>query len=285
MTSTNIRRAQFDCAIPAVVINHLAVIDPAVVSESHRWSEGHRGEVVDDEAMTAADLSAFVTQALVVGAHAIGSAGGIQDTFNLEGLVNDVGARTAAASAKAATATGDVVVKAAAALEQASTEARRAITDAGLTARKSFSDNVDGAKKALTDEINRLLGGENPELLGRITPMLETFSTNLNERVAKQTTELIENAARQFDPADPTSPMAKHNVELKERQASLTATLQQNHRALEAKVEELTTAVKVARAADNAATRIARLTPLKGETYAQGIHRVMGEIATGLGDE
>ena len=283
--STNARGAQFDGAISAIVINRLTVTDPAVVAESHRWAGGQRGEVVGDDAMADADLSAYVSQALAVGAHAIGSAGGIQDTFNLEGLVNDVGTRTAAAAAAAAATTGDVVVKAAAALERASTEARKAITDAGMVARKSFSDNVDGAKKALADEINRLLGGENPELLDRITPLLATFSTNLNDRVGRQTTELIANAARQFDPSDPTSPMAKHNAGLKEQQTLLTMTLQQNHRALEAKVEELTTAMKVARAADDAAARTARLTPLKGETYAQGIHRVMREIATGLGDE
>lgn len=277
--------AQYDPHTPAVVIHQLSITDPTVVAESHRWSDGHRGAVVGDAEMTGVDLSAFVTQALTVGAHAIGSAGGIQDTFNLEGLVNDVGLRTADAASKAAIATGEVVSKAAATLEKASSDARQAITEAGTTARKSFSDNVDTAKKALTDEINRLLGGENPELLGRITPILETFSRDLNDRVAKQTTELITNAARQFDPADPTSPMAKHNQELKTQQAELTSTLQENHRALEAKVDELTTAVKVARAAEEAAARTARRTPLKGETYAQQIHGVMGEIATGLADE
>ncbi len=282
MSSTNTGGAHFDRDVPAVVIRELAVTDPTVVAESHRWSDGHRGAVVGDNDMANADLSAFVTQALAIGAHAIASAGGVQDTFNLEGLVSDVGARTAEASTKAAKATGEVLIKAAAALEQASADARKAITEAGLTARKSFSDNVDGAKKALTDEINRLIGGDNPELLIRITPMLEAFSSNLNERVAKQTTELIANAARQFDPSDPTSPMAKHNVELREQQTRLTTSLQQNHQALEAKVDELTT---VARAAEQAVARTARSTTLKGEAYAQGTHRVMREIAAGLGDE
>lgn len=276
--------AQYDPRTPALVINKLSITDPTVVAESHRWTEGHRGAVVGDADMSGADLSAFVTQALTVGAHAIGSAGGIQDTFNLEGLVNDVGARTATAAAKAAVATDEVVNKAAATLTKASGDARQAITEAGDTARKSFSDNVDNAKKALTDEINRLIGGDNPELLGRITPMLETFSRDLNERVAKQTTELITNAARQFDPADPTSPMAKHNQELKNQQEALTSTLQENHRALATKVDELTTAVKVTKAAEEAAALTARRTPLKGETYAQQVHSVMGEIATGLGD-
>ncbi len=285
MNSKDTRGVHFDRDVPAVVINHLTVTDPTVVAESHRWSEGHRGSVVGDEEMADADLSAFVVQALAVGAHAIGSAGGIQDTFNLEGLVNDVGARAAEASTKAATATGEAVAKAAATLEEASTTARKAITDAGILARRSFGDNVDGAKKALTDEINRLLGGENPELLGRITPMLETFSRNLNDRVAKQTTELIANAARQFDPADPTSPMAKHNVELKQQQTALTEVLRANHQSLAAKVDELTVAVKVNKAAQEASARTARLTPLKGDTYEQSIDRVMVEIAAGLGDQ
>lgn len=279
------RGAHYDPTTPAVVINDLAVTDPSVVAESHRWSEGRRGAVVGDADMADADLSAFVTQALVVGAHAIGSAGGVQDTFSLESLVNDVGTRTTEAAAKAASSTGEVVTQAAAALEKASTDARKAITDAGTTARQSFSENVDGAKKALTDEINRVIGGESPELLGRITPMLETFSRDLNDRVAKQTTELITNAARQFDPADPASPMAKHTQELKAQQDVLTATLQQNHQALGAKVDELATALRVARAAEDATALISRRTTLKGETYAQGIHRMMQEIATGLGDE
>ncbi len=282
---TEARNAFYDPTQPAVMISSLTVTDPIVVAESHRWSAGRGGSAVPDADLTDADLSAFVTQALTVGAHAISSAGGVQDTFNLESLVNDVGARTSEAALRAASTTGDVVNKAAAALEKAATDARQAITDAGTTARTSFSNNVDSAKKTLSDEINRLLGGENPELLGRITPMLDTFSRNLNDRVAIQTTELISKAARQFDPADPTSPMAKHTLELRAQQAALTTTLLQNHQVLEAKVDELTTAVRVAKAADEAAALTARRTPLKGDTYADGIHRVMAEIATGLGDE
>ena len=75
--------------------------------------------------------------------------------------------------------------------------------------------------------------------------------------------------------------MSKHASELARQQASLTATLDTNHKALEAKVDELSTAIKVAKSA----AAIASVTTLKGETYAQGIHRVMTQLAAGLGDE
>jgi len=133
----------------------------------------------------------------------------------------------------------------------------------------------------LSDEIHRLVGGEHPELLTRLAPLLEKFGRDLDERSDKQTSALIDRVVRQFDPADPTSPMSKHASELARQQASLTATLDTNHKALEAKVDELSRAIKVAKSA----AAIASVTTLKGETYAQGIHRVMTQLAAGLGDE
>jgi len=133
----------------------------------------------------------------------------------------------------------------------------------------------------LSDEIHRLVGGEHPELLTRLAPLLEKFGRDLDERSDKQTSALIDRVVRQFDPADPTSPMSKHASELARQQASLTATLETNHRALEVKVDELSRAIKVAKSA----AAIASVTTLKGESYAQGIHRVMIQIAAGLGDE
>ena len=88
---------------------------------------------------------------------------------------------------------------------------------------------------------------------------------------------------RQFDLADPTSPMAKHNQELSRQQLSLRDALEKNHKELEAKVDELAGAVRSARAASDATA--ASITTHKGETYAQGIHRLMIDIAAGLGDE
>lgn len=113
--------------------------------------------------------------------------------------------------------------------------------------------------------------------------MLATFGRDLDDRAAQQTTALIDKVIRQFDPADPTSTMAKHNLELSRQQVGLRDTLEKNHRALEAKVDELTGALRATRAAAEATT--ASITTLKGESYAQNIHRLMAKIAAGLGDE
>ncbi len=277
--------AHYDRGVPAVVIRALAVNDPAVVAESRRWSTGQRGAAVGEEIMVGVDLSTFVAQALIVGAHAIGTAGGVQDTFNLERLVSDVGARTAASTSKAAETTTEVVNQATEAMQKASSDAKNAIAEAGRDARQSFADNVDSARKSLLEEVHRLVGGESPELAARLEPMLEKFGHDLDARVAKQTSELLAAAAKQFDSDDPTSPMAKHTRELQKQQETLSAALENNHRDLATKVEELTTAVKVTTSAKEAAATTARVTPLKGESYATGIHELMEQIAVGLGDE
>jgi len=279
------RGASYDSSGPAVVIHNLTVNNPTVCSEATRWSTGQRGPAVGADALVDVDLSAFVTQAMAVGAQAIAAAGGVQDTYNLEQLVSDVGTRTAETSAKAAAATTAVVKSASDGMQKASTDAKNAIAEAGLLARKGFGESVESARKDLREEINRLVGGENPELVARLSPLLDTFGRDMNERVAKQTSELLEKAARQFDTSDPTSPMAKHAKGLREQQDALSLTLVKNHEALTVKVDQLTTAVKVATAAADATSAIAKVTPIKGDTYAGSIHRVMQQIATGLGDE
>lgn len=277
--------AYYDRDTPAIIVRNLTVNDPAVVAESRRWSTDRRGTAVGERDMVGTNLSAFVSQALVVGAHAIRTAGGVQDTFNLERLVSDVGARTAESTSKAADTTTEVVNRATEAMQKASSEAKDAIAKAGKDARQSFADNVDSARKNLLMEVHRLVGGDNPELAARLVPMLEKFGHELDSRVTTQTSELLARAAKQFDPDDPTSPMAKHARELHKQQETLSAALERNHRDLATKVEELTTAVKVTTSAKEATSSLAKITTLKGESYATDIHEIMVQIAAGLGDE
>lgn len=273
--------AYYDRGAPAVVVRHLAVTDPAVVAESRRWSSGQRGVAVGEDGMAGVDLSTFVSQSLIIGAHAIGTAGGVQDTFNLERLVSDVGARTAESTTKAAETTTAVVNRATEAMQKAASEAKNAIAEAGQDARRSFAGTVDSARKSLMEEVHRLVGGDNPELASRLGPVLERFGHDLDTRIARGTSELLANAAKQFDPDDPTSPMAKHARELQKQQETLSVALEANHRDLTIKVDELTTAVKVTASARQTAS----ITPLKGESYATGIHQLMDQIGAGLGDE
>ncbi|MPZ67197.1 MAG: Fis family transcriptional regulator [Pseudonocardiaceae bacterium] len=279
------RGASYDRDTPAVVVHHLGVTDPAVVAESRRWSTGRRGPAVGEEGMAGVDLSGFVTQALVVGAHAIGTAGGVQDTFDLERLVTDVGARTTESTQQAVSSTTEVMNRATEAMQKAASDARKAIGETGTAARKSFADTVEGAKKTLLAEVHRLVGGDDPELAARLTPLLERFGRELDTRVTAQTRELLTAAAKQFDPADPTSPMSKHTRELHKQQETLSATLARQHTELTGKVDELATAWKVATSAKDAAATTARVTPIKGIGYEDEVHEIMTQVALGLGDE
>lgn len=79
--------------------------------------------------------------------------------------------------------------------------------------------------------------------------------------------------------------MAKHSRELHKQQETLSATLQDQHKELVGKVDELTTAWKVASSAKEAAATTAQVTPIKGTTYQDEVHETMRQIALGLGDE
>lgn len=285
-TSTTAQQAaSFDPAAPAVVIKDLTITDLSVVSESRRWSTGQRGDPVDVAGMGDADLTSFVTQALTIGSQVITAAGGAQDKFDLERLVTEVGTRTAEASSKSAEATSQSAATAVEAFSKASTEASKAISEADAAARKSYAETVAVANQSLQGELQRIFGGDSPELLEKLRPVLATFSAELDARVAKQTGELLEKAARQFDPADPTSPMAKHAAELRAQQEALSLTLVKNHETITSKVDELSTAIKVNAATRESAVRTANVTTLKGLTYADGVHAVMQGLAVGLGDE
>lgn len=140
---------------------------------------------------------------------------------------------------------------------------------------------MDSAKKELVAETRRIFGGENPELLDRLQPLLDRFGLNLETQVRTGTNELLEKAAKQFDPADPTSPMAKHTAALAQQQEKVSEQIEKNHVALAAKVDELTTALKV----QEAKTSLAKVTPIKGSSFEGQIHDLMRGIAAGLGDE
>jgi prefoldin subunit 5 len=277
--------ASYDRSQPAVLIHNLAIPDPTVVAESRRWSTGQRGAAVGAEDLAGIDLTPFVTQALVVGAHAISTAGGVQDTFNLEQLVSDVGIRTSESTEKAATATAAVVTGATEAMQKAANEAKKAIAEAGRDTGKNIADSADAVKKTLLDEVNRLVGGDNPELATRLVPIVDKFSRELENRAAKQTSELFAQATKLFDPHDPASPMSKYTRELRSQQETLRTSLEKSQGDIAAKVDELTTAVRVTASAQEAAAATAKVTPLKGDTYANAIHRLMDSIAVGLGDE
>ena len=278
-------KATYDASTPAVQITAMQVSHPAVTSEALRWSGGTRGAVVAAGAMDRADLTAYVEQALAVGAQAIAVAGGTQDTYNLEQLVQDVGTRTSESTRAASERTGEVVTEAAKAMQQASDEAKKVLSEAGEQARSAFGTSVKTAHTELREQLTGLLGGQDPELVARLRPLLQDFAGRLTRQADEHTAQLFDKATRALNPDDPTSPMAKHLVLLDRQHKALTSTVEEQHTALAGKVEELTRAVHAQKAAKDAAKATASVTTLKGFAFEDNVGRALRDIAVGLGDE
>lgn len=279
---TDQRGARLGTDRSTIVINQLTVQDKDVVREAQRWTTGQRGEVVDDpQALADADLSEFVCEAVKIGAHALSATGQSQDSRALERMIKEAGERAAATSEHAAELTERTVNDAAKTVAKAAEDAKKAIVEADQTSRKEFTESVTAAKNTLTTEVRRIFAGDSPELLEKLQPLLDKFSTELDSKSAASVTEVVTKAVKQFDPADPTSPIAKHTASLEARQQQLTELMSKNHEAITAKIDEISTALKV----QDARISLSRVTPIKGDTFENQVNTVLSAIAAGLGDD
>lgn len=277
MLETN-RHAYFDDTLTGVVIERLTVRDKDVAREAQRWTDGQRGPIVDDpDTLAGADLTAFVTEAVKIGAHALSATAQAQESRALERMMKEVGERAADTHAKAAEVTERAVKSASEAVSKAAQDATKAITDADKATRKELQDST----KAALAEVRRIFGGEHPEVMERLMPVLEKFGTDLDAKARSTFGELHAKAVKQLDPADPTSPMAKVTAELTTQQRQLTERIEQSHSSLTERMNELATALKV----QEARKAITRRTPEKGVEFEDAMTSWLSEIAAGLGDE
>jgi hypothetical protein len=92
--------AHFDIDGAAVVIEQLTIRDREVAREAQRWVSGERGPLVENlDALTSADLTNYVTEAIRIGAHALSVTGQAQEAQALERMLKDVGDKTANSTA------------------------------------------------------------------------------------------------------------------------------------------------------------------------------------------
>lgn len=274
--------AHFDEAGRSIVIEDLRLTDKDVVREAQRWTTGERGPIMDDPSkLASADVTAFATEALLLGARALTATAQTVEARALERMVAEVGDKTAEASRHAAEVTARAAKDASDVVAKVTGDARKAIVEADAATRKELTTAVQTTRQQLLEETQRLFGGESPELLARLQPVLSKFGTDLDAYVRSGTMQLLDRVARQLDPADPTSPMAKHAAVLTEQQRQLTEQIDKQHAALSATIGELTTAIKV----QDARTTLASVTPIKGGSFEARVHTLMLDIATGLGDE
>ena len=282
MTQHDGYAAHFNADASGVIIEHLDISDRDVYREAQRWITGERGPIVDDpDLLAVADLTNFVTEAMHIGAHALSATGQARDSRALDQMLKDVGDKTADSTAKAAEATRRAVKDASEVVTNAADAAKKTFSEADIRTRKELTAAIASAKIDLNSEMRKIFGGEHPEILDRLQPVLDSFAANLDKKANAGTSELLAKAAKQFDPTDPTSPMAKHAAELRASQEQLTAQLDKNHTDLANKVQELSTALKI----QGAKTSLANVTPIKGASYEGEIHILMLDIAGGLGDE
>lgn len=274
--------AHFDDEAATVVIEGVTLRDKDVVREAQRWTTGERGSIVEDLATLAdADLGEFVTKAITIGSHALSATGQAQEARVLERMITELGEKAASSTAEAATMTDRSVKAASEAVTKAAEEAQKTLREADEATRKSLSDSIALMRRETEAELKRLFGGTDPEVVDRFAPLLERFAANLDKRVAENTSELLAKAAKQFDPADPTSPMAKHTADLAKRQDALTAQLAEQHSMVAQRLDEVVTALKIA----EAKASVTKVSPIKGSTYEAEIHQVFHQVAAGLGDE
>ncbi len=273
---------RYDAEAGAVVIEALSIQDRDVVQEAQRWTTGRRGPVVDDPVQLAsAELSTFATEAVVIGVRALIATAQTTEVRAVEQMLKDVGDRTAHATSKAAELTERAVRDASETVTRVATDAAKAIAEVDQRSRQELGTAVATARTEMTTEIQRIFGGDSPELLARLQPLLEKFGNSLESQVRVATSDLLDRAARQLDPADPTSPMARHAATLAAQQDMVVRQIATSHSDLAGKVEELTTMFRM----QEARRSVARITPLKGASFEEHIHKLMEDIAAGLGDD
>lgn len=265
----------------ALEITSLRVADPTVLRECRHWSQGRRGRPVELEGLASADLTAFAVSAITIGASAMAAAAGVQQTYGIESLVAEVEERVLRSTSTAGDRTEAAAQQATVALEQASEQTKKAVVDAGQGARTAFAASVESARSELVGQIAHLFGGEEPQLVLRLQPLLASFASNLEERTLAQTTALIDRVTRQFDPADPSSPMAQQMRLLTETQAKHAFEAAQQQRGVTDKLDALSTELLASRSTKLALAH----TAAKGATYEEQTHALLAEIAAGLGDE
>lgn len=79
-----------DLREPSLVVRTMRLTDEAVVREARHWTTGRRGPAVDSVSADA-DLSVFLTEALVLGSRALAAMGQSGEARAVEAMLREVG--------------------------------------------------------------------------------------------------------------------------------------------------------------------------------------------------
>ncbi len=207
--------SHYDRSTPAVVIDALAITHPAVCTEALRWSTGARGPAVSADDLEETDL---VGSRPGDDRRRAGHLGGRQHPGHGEPRAAHPGRRHAHDPERDGGHPGHEPGRGGR-CQGGQGRLRRAAQgsrEAAEASRRSFGDSVSVASEQLKRALTELLGGDDPQLLQRVTPVLDKAATRMARLSAEQTDTMLAKLTRQFDPADPTSPFAKQVKVLEE---------------------------------------------------------------------
>lgn len=278
MSSHESTAVRLDPLARTLTISHLSITDADLVAEAARWSAGVRGDAeTDPERLAAADLEPFARKALVIGSHALSATGQSSDAQAVQRLLTEV----TDSSARVLAETRDSSREAAEAVAKATAEAKQALLEAERAQRKELTTAVLEVRTDLAGQLRALLGGEKPELLDRLQPVLDSLGGKMEAHLTASATALAEKAAKQYDPSDPTSPLARHAATITADQARSSARIEEQQRLLAEKLDVLSTRLQVQQARLTERQESTR----KGADFETLMHQVLGDLAAGLGDE
>jgi hypothetical protein len=216
---------QYSIDQQVLVIENLTVTDPDVLREASRWVTGERGEPATEHEMAVADLSAFASEALIVGSRVLAIAAQSSDTLAVQQAVKSAG-------------------------DQVDDAVRRATDQMGAATR--------AAHETVMAQVTNLVGGENPELLERLRPVLARLGTDLERQVADG--------------------IEKANAEVR-------ADSDRRHVELTALIRDVRQEVAVRVAEQSAIADVKESTTIKGFDYEAQVNLAFEQIALSLGEE
>lgn len=227
----------YDPAQGALFVGGLKTTDKAILREAARWSTGERGEPVADMAdLAGTDLTSFAREALSIGSRVLAIAAQDGDTRAVRQAVKE-----------ASDQVGDIVTRASASSEDA---VRRAV--------ETMTQATRQAHETVMTEVNRLVGGENPELAERLRPILAGVGTDLKNQAAE-------------------AMAAAHE--------SQRAEAAERHQQVLGVIGDLRREFAVRVGTDDATAAVKGVTTIKGFDYESQINDVLIALAADIGEE
>jgi hypothetical protein len=261
----------FDSRNKTIVVQSLIISDPEVIAQARLYAD----EPSDTpqratNAMEKADLTQFLMETVSTGARTMAI---IQRDHQADLYTRQLNSVASQALRDLKLAMEELVQAAEGASEKLGRSSAAALRNF-KAARTALYEDFNAARKALHDEVHKLIGGETPEVLALLEPVINKKMNTIEKSLTTLLTDgealiwsLLEDSA---DPDNPKSLVARVITELKQNQNMMARMLSE---------------LKSSRAAESATKETINRSTLKGAVYEDQLAGLLTQIATGLGYE